>query len=673
MRHIYLLLVFLLIGYFTSYSQSKFGNATKEELQMTSYEGDETADAVILNKEGELNFKLDDRKGFQFEYTEKVKIKILNTDGLKYANQEIDYFGVNKTSLEEVIGLSATAYNLENGKVIKTKMGKENVFEEDTEEKWKKIKFTIPAAKVGSVIEYKYTLVSPYMYELRDFYFQEEIPVVHVSYEAVIPEYFNYNIENRGYVSLDKADIEPVRTQFRINIQGGTGRGASGMHECGASKYIFKASNVVAAKPENHLWSIRDYISMVSFELRSTNIPGEYFKAYTSSWDKVDSELMKGKTFGGNLKHAGWFKDEITKVGTPTIEEATKIRDVIKNKVKWNEKNSFYPGKLEDALEKGVGSSAEINFLLINALKAGGFDAYPVILSTRAKGRLPIVHPSVLAFNYTITGLKIDSTLYYIDASDKYSSWNLLPQKCMVPLARALRDNSADWVDLSTVTAGTVHKRSKVIFKDGQVINEIKEVRRGNDAYNARRVLDSYDSQDKFVESIEEKGNCSVEDFIVKGVDDIDALFQNEYIEKRDIDLSDDFIYFTPPISKLYTENPFKAETRTYPINFNYQQNYVHALEIEIPEGYEIAEIPAPERIVMPDNNLVYTYSIVKQNGKVIINSRYQVKNLMYLPTDYEGLKELFSRMILKNDEQIVFKKITEQANIESNEAAKTI
>ena len=141
------------------------------------------------------------------------------------------------------------------------------------------------------------------------------------------------------------------------------------------------------------------------------------------------------------------------------------------------------------------------------------------------------------------------------------------------------------------------------------------------------------------------------------GYDDGAKHFITEATETKDIDM-EDYIYLSPPVSKLYKENPFKSETRMFPINFNHLLNYIQVITIYIPEGYEVAEVPQSEQIVLNDNALSYTYHITKGNDRIDIQARYQIKTLSLLPPDYEYVKDFFAKMINKNNEQIVLKKI---------------
>jgi hypothetical protein len=63
------------------YCQNKisFGDVSLEELQMTTYEKDSSAGAVILSDIGKLN-------GNDARFTRHIRIKILNKSGLDWGN-----------------------------------------------------------------------------------------------------------------------------------------------------------------------------------------------------------------------------------------------------------------------------------------------------------------------------------------------------------------------------------------------------------------------------------------------------------------------------------------------------------------------------------------------------------------------------------------------------------
>ena len=651
----YSMLFSLLSCFILVFSQSKFGKISNEELKMQTYEEDTTATALVLQKVGNIKFVINNQGAFQYEYTEEKRIKILKPEGLSSADQEIDYFVSSRDSKEEITNLSGTTYNLENGKVSKTKLTKKNIFDEDADGKWHRKKFTMPAAKVGSVIEYKYTVLSDFVYDLKDFYFQESLPVKEVFLSVVIPEYFNYHMSTRGYASLGSSRKELSNEVYRVSLDGGSKANQSGSITCSATQYNFDSSNVPSAKDESFIWSLNDFISKVSFELRSTNFPGSLVKTYSTTWEKIDKELMDHSSFGKNLNRDSWFKNEIEK-GDRTIEKATEILCYIKNKIQWNKENRLLASKLKKSLDEGVGSSSDMNFLLLNALSAGGFNAYPVVLSTRSNGYIPITHPSISALNYVIAAVEIDGKKYYTDASSKFSSWNLLPEKCMVNQARILYNGIGEWVDLSTLSSGTVLKYTQMRFEDNKSIVVAKETRNGNSALDARTIYSNYTDQDKFIQNIEENNSSVVSDFFLEGYEDNNKPLITSLTETKDVDFGD-YIYLSPPLVKLYKENPFKSETRMFPINFDYLLNHIQVIEIDLPEGYEVVEIPKNEQVVFDNNLLSYQYTIIHRENKITLNVRYRLNTLLILPTEYAYIKDFFAKIINKSNEQIVLKK----------------
>ncbi len=120
------ILICVLIAICAIHAQSqnlKFGKPTDEELNMTVYEQDPNASAVVLCNLTTVNYS---RESFRYlvDYNVKKRIKILKDNGKDYANMSIKYINnpYEDFSTEEILDFNATAYNMENGKVVKTKI-----------------------------------------------------------------------------------------------------------------------------------------------------------------------------------------------------------------------------------------------------------------------------------------------------------------------------------------------------------------------------------------------------------------------------------------------------------------------------------------------------------------------------------------------------------------------
>ena len=639
--------------------QSKYGNVTIDELNMSVYPNDTTAGAVFLLNEGEALFTYDERSDFfKVEYTIKMKIKILSEKGLDWCNQEIGYYEASRDTKEEIRGLSGTTYNLEGGKITKVKLSKEYIFDEDINNKRKLKKFTMPGAKVGSVIEFKYTVVSDFFYDLRSFRFQSSIPVIKTSYEIIIPEYFIYNINPQGYEAI-KSDKTPVNQSLLFRYRDSQGNIRNERMAYSADKILFQGEDIPALKDEPHMWCSEDYISKVSFELQRTQMPYATVKNYSSSWDNIDEKLFDSSSFGGNLKKNNLFKDEVV-AAEPSLENAVKTLNLVKNKVKWNDRTSFNPTDLKTALKDGLANSSAMNFLLINALGAAGFEAYPVAISTRESGRIPFAHPSITAFNHVITAVKIDTAFYYTDASDKYGTWNILPERCMVTQARVMiNKETAFWANLSDIAQSRVVMSGNIDFKDGEIRCQILSMMNDIAARDYKKSYYSFDNQEAYLENLTTKKGGKISGFEVTGLD-ADENVRAKYLNKKDMSLDDEVLYINPMIDVVVPESLFKKETRKYPIDLNHQLNYTQIVNIQVPEGYTVEELPKSEKFVFEDDALMLQYRIAVMNNIIRMNYTFRINKMLFLPTDYDMLKDFFGKAVSKNSEQIVLKKISE-------------
>lgn len=647
MKNLFIIIFIILFHTTILYSQNKYGKVSTQLLEQTSYNRDTTASALITLKESETIFSINRNNKFQFEQEIKVQIKILKKEGLDWCNQSIGYYFESNYNREEIRGLSGCTYNLENGKIIKSNLSKNNIFEEDSGTNFRLCKFTMPAAKVGSVIEYKFTIVSGFLQDLREFNFQESIPIEEVSYNIRIPEYLNYNINMLGYESVETKRKDINGTLFFEDAKS---------LQCSMKEIDFFRKNMPAIKNEEYVWTMSDYLSKVSFELQSVHVPGNIIQTFSSNWSSIDQNLLKSDYYGGNLKKKNIFKNEIDK-GELTIERAIDIQNMIKSKVTWNGKNSSYPTNLSKVYNEGTGNSADMNLLLYNALKAGGYNVYPVLLSTRKNGVLPVANPSASSFNYLIVALDIDTMRYYTDASAKYGDWNILPNMVQVPQARIVSDEFKGWVDLSNITPYRSTLMSITTLSDNTQNSKISESNQGMSAYNLRATYNSAENETKFIEELEKYYGGEISDFIIKNSEETYKPLTLGFTLNKFESLEDEYLYIDALPQKIVSDNPFKNETRTYPVMFDNITYKRYGANFNIPDGYEVEELPKSEHITVNINDMSLLYKTNIMGNQIQILAIFQINKILFLPGEYDLLRDFYTKLVQKSNEQIVLKK----------------
>ncbi len=659
-KSVFTLFFFLLIsGIISAQSPKvKFGKVEEADLLMTVCPADSTASAYILHDEGGCNFEYTNHEGFILVFNRFTRIKILTKDGYDFANVSVPFYVSKSGEKEQVYGINGCTHKLVNGKVETTKLDKKYVFEEQAVDGYNQTKFTFPNVTEGVIIEYKYTIRSPFAYNLPSWRFQSSAPTKYSCYTVSIPEYYRYNKNQKGY-----EHIVLKEDQNRQTINVGTGRD---MFTASFTNtlYEFTGTNLPAIKNEPFMTTIKDYASQIEFELMNISFPGSLIKNYSSTWAQVDEKLMESDGFGRQLGKSV-FRNEIKELlasdTTGGVEvKAVKILDFVRSRVKWNSTSSSYSNGIKDAYAKGTGNSADVNLLLVEAFRNGGLNAHPVILSTRSNGMLPLSSPSITKFNYVIACVDDNGKKLYFDATDPNSYTNVLPERCLVNKARAFNGKTGDWVNLKELEVPNVSvKRGTLSFNDdGILTGSFLETATNQLASQKKEDYKQYDNVDKYTEKIEHDNGIKLTNFKAEGYDKTgNTVSEKINFINEQINTQSDIIYLTPLVFREVGTNPFKSEVRTFPIDFPYPRKTNYTISFVIPEGYKADEVPKSEKFTFEDNDIVVTYITQQKENILQLLYKVELNNTLIIPSQYAMLKEFFSKIVAKEKEMVVLKR----------------
>ena len=119
----------------------------------------------------------------------------------------------------------------------------------------------------------------------------------------------------------------------------------------------------------------------------------------------------------------------------------------------------------------------------------------------------------------------------------------------------------------------------------------------------------------------------------------------------------DDIIYFSPMLAEGYKNNYFKSAERVYPVEMPYTIDEVYVMNMQVPEGYEIDELPKSTKVALNEGEGSFEYMIMKNENMIQMRTRLQLKKANFFADDYEGLRSFFDHIVKKHSEQIVLKK----------------
>ena len=151
--------------------------------------------------------------------------------------------------------------------------------------------------------------------------------------------------------------------------------------------------------------------------------------------------------------------------------------------------------------------------------------------------------------------------------------------------------------------------------------------------------------------------NISINDLQFEATEDLDVPMSVNY--NIAIDLKDEnIIYLNPTFNEGFKNNPFTAETRTYPVEMPYAMNETVVATIQIPMGFEVDEMPKQTRILLDETGQNYYEYLISISGNVIsFRNTLKVNKTFFAPEEYISLRAFFGEIIKKQQEQIVLKK----------------
>ena len=647
----------------------KFGKPTKEEMQMTVYEADPEADAVVLCRLTDVEYIIQEN-GYLVDYREKFRIKVLKPAGTRYAQVVIPYmmnashgsnlgglkfsmfanqfvegsgsteYGFDAGSMtteamgdysdESVEDLKVTAFNLKNGKVVKSTLKKENIVNKEIDEHHHQMSFTIPDVEVGTVIEYEYTIHSELFWLLHDWFAQCEIPVAYAKLDMNIPSYLQFNVEEHGIQRLTCTCTNSVVRYKLISDPMANPVSAVSNH------YVCVGRNLMAMPKDDYVYCTQDYRAGVTAELKKYRLRGTMMMDYARTWEQIDQMILEDEDLGKHLNEHSPLRDLLQEKKIAEIadrnERAAAVFQLVMSKVKWDGTYKLQAAKTSETLSKGIGSNADINMLLIQSLNDVGFTAAPVLLRTRDDGQLPVNFPSMQKLSSFVVGIVTDAGKnIYLDASSKNGYLNVLPENLLVERARlVLKNKRSLWVNLQQTT-----KSQKSTIIDAVL---------------------TPDGVLKGKQTIRYEGLAAMKYRQEKGIDDFgpDVTDTSEFTLQGQV--TDGTIAICPFPNPM-KENPFKAENRKMPVEFPSLATNRVVVNITMPEGYTLQDPPKNTVIVSPDKGLEGRYQTSVSGEKVMLSCQFSINKLVHSEKSYDDLRQIFGLFSQYNTEPLTFKK----------------
>jgi hypothetical protein len=627
----------------------EFGKVSTDELKMSECSFEKGAGAMNLIKTAKITFGISGFSGAPKLNTEyRVRIKIFNEREFKAANVRIPYTSKSRSS--RITDVDAFIYYLDSlGKIVKEKVAKKEVFNENTKAKnaVNYMAFTFPDLKNGCVIEYRYTRVDKNSFRVEPWFFQDLLPTGVSPVEAVIPAYLNmnYHILVSDSIERDSSEKKYYRSVYDEEKRGYTMR------------------NIRSFRIEPMMSSLKDNLQRVEFTLLPSNSLVSFFIANTKL-TFYNRMLLEAPFFGHqykkNIESTTAFIDSLKKLVSSEAKIAAAYYYVRRN-IEWNNELTFFCDSLEECLKNRSGSNADMNLLFVNLLRKAGVTCYPLLISTRENGNPDPTFESLSQFNGVDVFIYRDSSTYYVvDCTQKNLSYKIPPYNILNSNTYLIDEKSNGWVSVTdprilmesnTFVYALMDERG--IVKGNMNISLVGFAKTETLAEMKRR-------KDKDEEANDLANNP--EDLLVDSAlmlhekEDNDTLAQQVIFHF--VPANTDKVYFLNPFMfSSFKKNPFRDSVRYTDIDFGCNQSYSEKIQVHIPDNFSIESLPQSRIIRLKDSSIFFKREFFSDETNILIRNSFVIRQAYFFKEDYAAIKTFFDKLYALLNEEILLKK----------------
>jgi hypothetical protein len=626
----------------------KFGEIGSKDLELVRYQPDTSASAVVIYETGKTTF-IDGDNGFDLMFEKQGRIKIFSKPGFRYAEIRIPFYRENKNS-EEVLELEAYTYNEVKGTINRTKLDPGTVYEEKAADHWYVKKFAMPDVREGSIIEYRYKLYSPFLFNLQGWSFQSGIPTIYSGYDVYLVPFYDYTYVLKNAVKFDESD-----KYQRDMIQRSYGNVKFKETVC-----HFVMKNVPALMEEPFMTCEDDNLIRVNFQLsRVTDVDGISINV-VGTWDKLIKELLSDKDFGKYMAAArklcaGILQGKDFKA-QPPAERLKSVVDWVKSSFNWNTMDGKYAEKTaSELLDRKSGNDAEINLFLAAMLNEVGLEAYPLLISTRDHGKPGTDYPFLHSFNYVAVLVIVDGKPVLTDGTSLNCPDDRLPPRCLNGPGLIINKEKVEWVPTESNSVSLTQAEFLVKFTpvaDSLYVTLTLNMN-GYEAYTFKEQHGQ--TEEKVREFLEGDPTLSPSGVMIRNAKDAQKPLIILTQLSGSLPSTSDALYIHPFLSQPWQENPFRQENRKYPIDFTYLKEQKFHSVIMIPDGYKVSSLPDP--VAVNNDWVSITYQAKSDGATVEVTGSYRIKKVSVPAGAYLFLKHDFSTLVDKMNQKVLLER----------------
>lgn len=613
-----------------------FQPVSPEELKMTSYPLAPGAPAIILFRQVDR----DDNESSTHE-DDYVRVKILTEEGRKYADVEIPYWKGNLKISKfhaRTIKPDGSIVNFDGKPFEKTIVKARGV-------KLLAKTFTMPEAVVGSVLEYSYRIefTSDYVFGSH-WIVGDELFTKSAKFTLKPSSLFLLKV----HWNQLPPNVKPEQDKHDIHLE---------VHDIPA----FRVEDYMP--PEDEMKARVDFTYSRSRETDPDKFWKQfgkdcesYLKDYIDKRKAMEQAVSQIVSPGDSAEvKLRKIYARVQQIRNISFEEEKTGQEEKRNKDKW-------PKNVEELWKMQHGDSVQLNWLFLALARAAGIDASDVWVPDRSSYFFDSNSMDGSRLDNDVVFVKLNGDDLYLDPGSPYIPFGMLPWSETGVKGYKVDKDGGSWVvttlpnssrsrilrkaELKLTDSGDLEGKVTVTFTGLESSRRRAEERFADDAARKKYLEDDVK---EWLATASEVELTSQPDWKSSSAS-MEAVFS---LKVPGWASSAGRRSFLPMGLFCATEKHlFEHADRVHPIYFQFPSQREDDVSIELPSGWKIASLPAPQK--KDGGAVVYTSEAANNKGALKLHRTLSLDLMMVGANNYPALRNFFQTVRTLDEQQVL-------------------
>ena len=510
----------------------------------------------------------------------------------------------------------------------------------------------IPAAEPGNVVGYEIeSEARPYI--LQDWWdFQDRVPVKEARYSLQLPSGWEYRA-----TWINHPEVQPT--------------------PAGANQWQWVVTDLPAIREEDDMPPWRGVASQM---VVSFFPPGGSGKKGFDNWSEM--ARWEHTLFQGQRDPSPEIKQkvaELTASAPTTLAKMQAIAAFVQKDIRYVAIElgigGWQPHAAREVYSHRYGDCKDKATLMSAMLKEVGVESYYLDINARRGGVTPATPPQMYWFNHVILGIRLpdnvsDPSLMEIynhpklgrilifDPTSEVSPFGQLEGALQANYGLLVTEDGGDLIlvpQLAPSSSGNRRIAKLQLSPEGTLSGDVTEVRQGDNAAYQRYALRAATKDADKIKPIEtllshSLGTFQITKASVGNLDVHDQPFEYIYSFRAGnyAKSAGNLLLVRPRVIGNWSSDILeKKEPRKYPVEFEGPLKNVDSIEIKLPAGYEVDELPAAADVEYSFGN--YHSRCVAKDGALQYTRTLELKELS-VPVDKLAQLKTFYRIIASDE-----------------------